>query len=783
MKKITMIVVLLMMTTMNLMATPTNLVADTQDIPANIQVGQEVCTLSATLNEPGAVSLHYSKTSQTGINNYVSVDENTGVVTWTGTPAGGTPFVFNVGDIHDSKFRCSEKDINGAVIQPPGGGNGNTFMANKDFTITPAASNGTLPEMTSIAAYSPDDGAKNDEVIGYLTAEETDPFPEAIVSFSIVPGGDSSAVKIDNTNELQVADEVQYILGASLVFDVIATDSGGDDSLPYTITLTVVAGPLELDTMSLNVSELAENTDSVGFIESSGGDGTRTVTQTGTASTVFAVATNGEVTVIDDAVLDYENGEPQTFTLNIEVTDSAAPTPTVVPGSVLITVTDKNEVFLAPNQERFVNVNTVTPFDIGNPLNRSTEDGATDSWAITAPAVHPFDIDDNGQISVIAPMLVQTYTLTISLTGDHTVSETVDVTVNPPVDYMATGIELTFQESTAASTFPMLTTIKVPTNALMTSYSIETNPYFGINNSGFITIKQELDYEAFPTGYKFDITATKGVDSEIEEVTFLINDLDDDGTVTFTAVSYDRTVPEDATASYVILGTFINDVTRTPSYTHNLVFTISSNTEVLANGTTGELTVQPTADFDFETPTSYSYILTATDPLSGATDTATVNLIVTDVIEDGSPVLPLNQTVELEIETYGDNEATGVFITNTGDNLEFTNTGTNFSINSLTGEIVVLNSVPLVEGFTEVFGVTSRNTVTNEQAAGTVTIKMVVMPVVFSGEKKKDESAAEKLSKATQCLVANGYGTLTWVMLGFMALLILAKTNALKEQN
>ena len=186
-----------------------------------------------------------------------------------------------------------------------------------------------------------------------------------------------------------------------------------------------------------------------------------------------------------------------------------------------------------------------------------------------------------------------------------------------------------------------------------------------ITSDGVLSFASAPDYET-KSSYTATVTATDGTNSTDQSVTVTVTDVDDEAPV-FTS---------SATFSAAENQTAIDTVTATDVDTDNSAITFSVSGSELLITSAGVLTFASAPDY--ETKTSYTAIVTATDGTNSADQSITVN--VTN-LNDNSPVFTSNAT----FSTAENQTSIGTVTATDGDasdSVTFTVSGSELSITS-----------------------------------------------------------------------------------------------------
>lgn len=220
------------------------------------------------------------------------------------------------------------------------------------------------------------------------------------------------------------------------------------------------------------------------------------------------------------------------------------------------------------------------------------------------------------------------------------------------------------------------------TNVLTYSLAagINDNDDFNIDlNTAVVTFKVAPDYEAVPikTQYKITVHATDGLTFN-SDIVYTINITDVDDTAPVFSGSFNPSVVENQTSAFTATATDSNTIT------YSLSAGVTDNNDFSINSTSGVVTFNTAPDY--ETKTSYSITVTATDSLSNVSTQVYTLSITND--DDDAPVftgsfaatVAENQTSATTVNTTDLNTVTYSLGSGVTDNDDF-------NINSSSGVI------------------------------------------------------------------------------------------------
>ena len=419
----------------------------------------------------------------------------------------------------------------------------------------------------------------------------------------------------------------------------------------------------------------------------------------GTDASHFSVnATTGAVTLTADP--DYETKSSYSF--EVVATDAAG---NASQQTVTLAINDLNDnapVFssgstasVAEGQTATGYTATATDADAGSTISYSITGGVDHSlFSITGGVLSfsaapdyesPGDDDGNNDYEVVITATdgthgtTQTVTVTVTDLNDNAPAfSSGTATVSVAEGQTATGYTATATDADASSTI---------------TYSITggvDHSLFSITG-GVLSFSAAPDYEApgdddGNNDYEVVITATDGTHGTTQTVTVTVTDVDEIAPA-FTSGTTATSIDENSGAGQIIYTIQATDNVGVTSYA--IGGTDASHFSV--NATTGAVTL--TADPDYETKSSYSFEVVATDAAGNASQ-QTVTLAIND-LNDNAPVFSSGSTASVaEGQT-----ATGYTATATdadaGSTISYSITGgVDHSLFSITGGVLSFSAAP-----------------------------------------------------------------------------------------
>jgi serralysin len=261
-------------------------------------------------------------------------------------------------------------------------------------------------------------------------------------------------------------------------------------------------------------------------------------------------------------------------------------------------------------------------------------------------------------------------TVTVS-DGTNSVTQDITVTINNLNDNtpsITSGAAFTADENQTA--IGTVTASDADGDAL--TYSISGSEININSSSGVLTFASAPDYET-KSSYSATVTVTDGTNSVTQDITVLINDLNDRAPIFASSASF--TVNENQTA--------IGTVTATDADGDTITFSISGS-EININSSTGVLTFASAPDY--ETKSSYSATVTATDGTNISTQNISVS--ISDVNETPTFTSSTSFTADENQTAIG----TVTAIDADGDTLTYSISGSEININSSSGALTFVSA-------------------------------------------------------------------------------------------
>ena len=267
------------------------------------------------------------------------------------------------------------------------------------------------------------------------------------------------------------------------------------------------------------------------------------------------------------------------------------------------------------------------------------------------------------------------YSITLTATdgNNHRLTQTLTVSVaDTDLSIELASSTISLNESVSSGTAVTSTTATNPEGTVSYSLSGTGSDKFSVDSNGNITTNGTLDYET-TTSYSITLTATDGTTTTTQSFTVNVADID----LSIELASSTISLNESVSSGTAVTSTTATNPEGTVSYslsgTGSDKFSVDSNGNITTNGT-----------LDYETTTSYSITLTATDGTTTTTQSFTVN--VADEILNGLATTLANSGTPLaESSSSGTSVASSSVNNPDSDSVSYSLSGTgsgNFTVDS-----------------------------------------------------------------------------------------------------
>ena len=364
------------------------------------------------------------------------------------------------------------------------------------------------------------------------------------------------------------------------------------------------------------------------------------------------------------------NYEDQTnFSLNLIV--QREDEEVVIP--VNISVRDINE---APSVSTEIQDSYAENLSIGSVLvgvTISDPENQEVTYSISGEGSDKFTIDEAGNITLAESFDFEakaSYTLTVTATDGELSSET-EVLINVgdinEAPSLSSALALTsFSEDSPIGTIIATSSATDPeSNTITYSLSGTGSEYFNVDENGNVSLKDTLDFETY-TNYEITLVASDGELTSSSVITFDITDVDE-------APSLSSSLKSESFEESIAVGTALATISsidpESQTITYSLSGTGSENFEIDSEGN-----ITSKVAFDYETETSYTFNVTASDGTNSTTSPLTITL--SDVNESPDVTISLQGSEFAENITTGSTIATIAYTDPESDTLTYTLSGT-----------------------------------------------------------------------------------------------------------
>ena len=273
------------------------------------------------------------------------------------------------------------------------------------------------------------------------------------------------------------------------------------------------------------------------------------------------------------------------------------------------------------------------------------------TYSISGEGSDKFTIDEAGNITLAESFDFETkasYTLTVIATDGELSSET-EVLINVgdinEAPSLSSALSSTsFSEDSALGTIIATSSVADPESNIIT-YSLTGtgSEYFSVDENGNVTLKDTLDFETY-TNYEITLVASDGELTSSSVIAFDISDVDE-------APSLSSTLKSESFEESIAVGTALATISSVDPESQTITYSLSgTGSENFEIDSEGNITSKVT--FDYETATSYTFNVTASDGTNSTTSPLTITL--SDVNE--SP----DVTISLQESEFAENIATGI---------------------------------------------------------------------------------------------------------------------------
>ncbi len=573
----------------------------------------------------------------------------------------------------DGSLRLDLKASGTSIVDGANNAVTSGFTSGDSLTIDNTAATVTVSQ-----SFNLDEGMATGTIIGQVKATDTN----GVAQFTIQSGNDNGYFSIDNSGVLTLTSAgsaaIDYETATSYSLNIVATDALGQSSSAVAMTIAVQDindnTPVISSAATAALAENAVTTTVVYDANATDGDSssaynslTYSLKATNDHNAFTIDGSTGEVKL--KAVADYETKSSYSFTV------IASDGMRSVEKGVTLSISDVNDntPVITSGATGSVDENAATTTTIytatGTDADGTTANN-TLTYSLSGADAALLDINSTtGVVTLKASADYESktsYSFNVVATdngagnfnsGSLNVSEAVTVSVNdlndntPVITSGATGSV----DENAATTTVFYTATGTDADGTTANNTLTYNlsgtdaALLDINaTTGVVTLKASADYES-KTSYSFNVVATdngvgnfnSGSLNVSEAVTVSVNDLNDNTPVITSGAT--GSVDENAattTVFYTATGTDADGTAANSTLTYSLSGTDAALLAI--NGTTGAVTLKASADY--ETKTSYSFNVVATDNGTGNLNSDKAVTVSVNDLNDNTPVITSGAT-------------------------------------------------------------------------------------------------------------------------------------------
>ncbi|MDA8607278.1 cadherin domain-containing protein [Gammaproteobacteria bacterium] len=599
----------------------------------------------------------------------------------------------------------------------------------------------------------------------------------SLAQFAIVnPGEQNYTVTIEGegseaftynqeTNSLEVIQELDHESQASVELTVTFTSDNGDiqevafaldvtdvdEAAVLTVepvnTISEAAISSELIANQVNVSETVPAGTVVATFSATDPEGNAlSYSLSGSGSDLMTVSETGEVTLTGD--LDFEANS--SLVVMLEISDG---TNTTIEEITINVINDDEPATIAATLSAASFAETSAVGAAIASINATDPEGSAVTYTLSGTGSDNFSIDASGNITLASGLDYETatsYELTV-VVDDGTYASTEVITVNVADVNEAPSLSATvafnaFQENTATGTTIATSSVSDPeAGAITYSLSGTGSENFTVSSDGTVTLASGLDYET-ATAYAITLIASDGANSVSETLTINVGDINE-------APSLTNSLAASSFAENVATGTTIATASASDPEAQTITYSISgTGSENFAIDANGNVTVA--SSLDYETTTSYSLTITASDGTNSTQQTLSIS--VTDIIEFGLALSSNSVSINEDVSS-GSQVATSTLTQEGTETVTYTLSGTDSDKFAISSSGVITTNTILDHESTTSYSLTV--TVTDGTNTDTETLSIAINDVDLTVTNTLAASGqAENISTGTSIMTASASG-------------------------
>lgn len=529
-------------------------------------------------------------------------------------------------------------------------GGGIDYSPSQTFKITVNEANDA--PVVQADSFSLDENSANGTAVGTVTF--TDLENSQTHTFAISSGNTGNAFTVNSsTGVISVANSAMLDFETTPTFTLtIQVTDDGTPMLSGSNTIAIHLNDLEesptVNSAAFDLNENSANGTSVGIVtvgnKDVGQNHTFTISSGNTGEAFAINSTTGEISVANNAALDFETHP--IFTLTVMVSDDYVPANSDT-NTVIVNLKNINEAPQVNSADFNLDENSVNGTSLGSVTFADPDAGQTHTFSITAGntgtafAINP----TNGSLTVSNSAALDyeansSFNLAIEVTDDGGLTGTASITINindineAPV---VNAASFSVAENSASGV-----TIGTATFTDQDAGQTHTFAITGGNSGGTFTIHSTsgvisvassalLDFETTPSfSLTVEVTDNSGL-ADTASITINLTDVNEAPLVNAAILNID----ENSANGAAILPGPVTYIDPDSGQTHVFSITAGNSSGAFSiNGTTGVISVANGTLLNYETLTSYTLTVRVTDDGSPALDgTATIIIRVNNVEE------------------------------------------------------------------------------------------------------------------------------------------------------
>jgi hypothetical protein len=469
-----------------------------------------------------------------------------------------------------------------------------------------------------------------------------------------ISGPDAEFVEFDEEAlTINLISALDYETQTTLSFTVIIESENADVSeIEVLLDVTNIDEPIEL-TSTLLADSFAENIDlQSAILESTAIDpegGDISFTLSGEGSENFSVDANGNISL--QAELDYETNT--SYALTLIASDGVNETVYEINFSVIDI--DEPAVLTASTSATSFAEDSLAGINIGT-ASATDPEGNSITYSLSGAGSENFSVDSAGNISLVNTLDYETatsYTIALNASDGVNITSleliiTVDDVNEAPSLSNALAASSFAENISTGTTIANASASDPESQAITYSLSGTGSEYFAIDSSGNVTLAIDLDYET-ATSYNLTLNASDGVNTTSSDFIITVDDVNE-------APSLSSSLAASSFAENISTGTTIANASASDPESQAITYSLDgTGSENFAVDSSGNVTL--IAGLDYETASSYTLTLSASDGVNTITNTIAIS--ISDVNE--APSL----SSSLAASSFAENTAAGTTIATT----------------------------------------------------------------------------------------------------------------------